>query len=348
MPDLFAAKLIAWQRLHGRHDLPWQASRDPYAIWVAEIMLQQTQVATVIPYYERFMARFPDISALASATEEEVLTYWAGLGYYARGRNLRKAAQIMRELHAGRFPSSFDEVAALPGIGPSTAAAICVFAFGQRHAILDGNVKRVLALAFGVSGYPGAKNVESALWQLARSFLPEDDLETYTQALMDLGATICTRSKPRCDICPVKPDCLALRDKRVSELPSPRPRRTLPERHAQFLVIRHGLDLLLEKRPAPGIWGGLWSLPETDPDSDPAQACLQVSGQLPGRIQVLPALTHSFTHFKLHIQPIEVTLSRKPSRMQESGGQIWMPLADAVHAALPKAVQKILRELVPE
>jgi A/G-specific adenine glycosylase len=348
MPDLFAAKLIAWQRLHGRHDLPWQASRDPYAIWVAEIMLQQTQVATVIPYYERFMARFPDVSALASASEEEVLTYWAGLGYYARGRNLRKAAQIMRELHAGRFPSSFDEVAALPGIGPSTAAAICVFAFGQRHAILDGNVKRVLARAFGVSGYPGAKNVESALWQLARSFLPEDDLETYTQALMDLGATICTRSKPRCDICPVKPDCLALRDKRVSELPSPRPRRTLPERHAQFLVIRHGLDLLLEKRPAPGIWGGLWSLPETDPDSDPAQACLQVSGQLPGRIQVLPALTHSFTHFKLHIQPIEVTLSRKPSRMQESGGQIWMPLADAVHAALPKAVQKILRELVPE
>lgn len=348
MPDSFATKLIAWQKHDGRHDLPWQVSHDPYAIWISEIMLQQTQVATVIPYYERFMARFPDISAIASASEEEVLTYWAGLGYYARGRNLRKAAQIIRELHSGRFPSGFDEVAALPGIGPSTAAAICTFAFGQRHAILDGNVKRVLARTYGVSGYPGEQKVENALWDLARSLLPEDDLETYAQALMDLGATICTRSKPHCERCPVRVGCAALQENRIRELPGPRPRKAVPEKHAQFLVIRHGPDLLLEKRPAPGIWGGLWSLPETEPDSDPAQACLQVSGQLPGRIQVLPVLTHSFTHFKLHIQPIEVTLSRKPSRAQESGGQIWMPLADALHAALPKAVEKILRKLAPE
>ncbi len=348
MQDSFAAKLIAWQKRHGRHDLPWQGSRNPYAIWVSEIMLQQTQVATVIPYYKRFMQRFPDIPTLASAAEEEVLTCWAGLGYYARGRNLHKAAQIIRNLHSGRFPSSFDEVAALPGIGPSTAAAICSFAFGQRHAILDGNVKRVLARAFGVSGYPGEKKVETALWQLSRSLLPEQNLETYTQALMDLGATICTRSKPRCAGCPVRAGCAALQQNRISELPGPRPRKTLPEKHSQFLVIRHGPDLLLEKRPPTGIWGGLWSLPEADPDSDPAQACLQVSGQLPGRIRALPALTHSFTHFKLHIQPLEVTLSRKPVRATESGGQIWMPLADALHAALPKAVEKILRKLAPD
>lgn len=348
MLDSFARKLIAWQKRHGRHDLPWQGSRNPYAIWVSEIMLQQTQVATVIPYYSRFMARFPDISALASAAEEEVLTCWAGLGYYARGRNLHKAAQIIGNLHSGRFPSSFDDVAALPGIGPSTAAAICAFAFGQRHAILDGNVKRLLARAFGVSGYPGEKKVETALWQLSRSLLPEQNLETYTQALMDLGATICTRSKPRCAGCPVRAGCVALRENRINELPGPRPRKALPERHSQFLVIRHGPDLLLEKRPAPGIWGGLWSLPETDPRSDAAQACLQVSGQLPGRIRALPALTHSFTHFKLHIQPLEVTLSRKPVRASESGGQVWMPLADALHAALPKAVEKILRNLCAE
>lgn len=348
MQDSFAAKLIAWQKRYGRHDLPWQGSRNPYAIWVSEIMLQQTQVATVIPYYKRFMQRFPDVSSLASAAEEEVLTCWAGLGYYARGRNLHKAAQIIREQHSGRFPSSFDEVAALPGVGPSTAAAICAFAFGQRHAILDGNVKRVLARAFGIGGYPGEKKVETALWQLSRSLLPEQNLETYTQALMDLGATICTRSKPQCAGCPVRASCAALQENRINELPGPRPRKALPEKHSQFLVIRHGLDLLLEKRPAPGIWGGLWSLPETDPDSDPAQACLQVSGQLPGRIRALPALTHSFTHFKLHIQPLEVTLSRKPVRASESGGQVWMPLADALHAALPKAVEKILRNLCPE
>ncbi len=345
MPVSFAHKLIAWQKRHGRHDLPWQDSRNPYAIWVSEIMLQQTQVATVIPYYKRFIQRIPDISALALATEQDVLTCWAGLGYYARGRNLHKAAQIVRNLHSGRFPSNFDEVAALPGVGPSTAAAICVFAFGQRHAILDGNVKRVLARAFGVSGYPGEKKVESALWQLSRSLLPEQELATYTQGLMDLGATVCTRSKPRCERCPLRVGCKALQESRVGELPSARPRKSLPEKHAQFLVIHYGPDLLLEKRPAPGIWGGLWSLPEADPQTDPAQACLQVSGQMPARIQTLPALSHSFTHFKLHIQPLQMTLPCKPIRVTESASQIWMPLADALHAALPKAVEKILRNL---
>ena len=346
MSDSFAKKLIAWQKTHGRHDLPWQASRDPYAIWVSEIMLQQTQVATVIPYYNRFMARFPDIATLAKASEEEVLTYWAGLGYYARGRNLHKAAQIIQQHHAGRFPDSFDEVAALPGIGPSTAAAICVFAFGQHHAILDGNVKRVLARAYAIDGYPGIKSVENALWQLARKVLPKKDLETYTQALMDLGATICTRSKPRCTSCPVKASCVALGKERINELPSPRPRKILPEKHALFLVIRHGHDLLLEKRPAPGIWGGLWSLPEASMDMDPAQTCWRLSGQIPKNMRKLPSLTHTFSHFKLHIQPIELRLSRRPLKTSEAGTQIWMPLEDAVHTALPKAVEKILTGLI--
>ncbi|HYP67120.1 MAG TPA: A/G-specific adenine glycosylase [Thiobacillaceae bacterium] len=346
MQDSFAAKLIAWHKHHGRHDLPWQGSHNPYAIWVSEIMLQQTQVATVIPYYNRFMQRFPDIFSLGAATEEEVLTYWAGLGYYARGRNLRRAAQIIRDLYSGRFPSSLDEVAGLPGIGPSTAAAICAFTFGQPHAILDGNVKRVLARAFGVSGYPGEKTVENRLWQLSRSLVPSRSLETYTQALMDLGATVCTRSKPRCPACPLENDCVALRNGRVGELPSPRPSKALPQRYARLLVIRHGTDLLLEKRPGPGIWGGLWSLPETEPDADPAQVCLRLSGQAPEKVQRLPGLSHSFTHFRLHIEPLEVMVTRKPVRTSESPGQIWMPVDDALHAAVPAPVKKILSALI--
>jgi A/G-specific adenine glycosylase len=346
MPESFSHKLIAWQKHHGRHDLPWQQNRDPYAIWVSEIMLQQTQVATVIPYYSRFMARFPDIAALARASEEDVLTCWSGLGYYARGRNLHKAAQIIQQQHAGQFPDSFDDVATLPGIGPSTAAAICVFTFGQHHAILDGNVKRVLARVFGMAGYPGTKPVENTLWQLARSLLPKKNLGTYTQGLMDLGATICTRSKPRCTGCPMQADCVALIENRIGELPTPKPAKALPEKQAVFLVIRHGHDLLLEKRPSPGIWGGLWSLPEASTDMDPAQTCMQVCGQMPNEVNRLTPLTHTFSHFKLHIQPIELRLSRRPLKTGEAGSQIWMPLQDAIHAALPKAVEKILTGLI--
>jgi A/G-specific adenine glycosylase len=342
MSDSFSQRLINWQESHGRHDLPWQASRDPYAIWVSEIMLQQTQVTTVIPYYRRFMTRFPDVATLAATTEEEVLTYWAGLGYYARGRNLRKTAQLIQQRHAGRFPDTFENVAALPGIGPSTAAAICVFAFGQHHAILDGNVKRVLARVFGVEGYPGTKAVENVLWQLARDLLSNKKPEPYTQGLMDLGATICTRSKPRCSDCPMQADCVALKENRISELPTPKPRRALPEKQAVFLVIRHGPDLLLEKRPAPGIWGGLWSLPETSMDMSPAQTCLRICGQMPDEVRQLAPLTHTFSHFRLRIQPIELLLSRRPIKTSEPGSQIWMPLNDAIHSALPTAVGTIL------
>jgi A/G-specific adenine glycosylase len=338
----FSQQLVEWQRRHGRHHLPWQATRDPYRIWVSEIMLQQTQVGTVIPYYERFMGRFPDIARLAGASEEEVLTYWAGLGYYARGRNLHRAARLIMEKHGGVFPQDFNAIADLPGIGRSTAAAISAFAFGERRAILDGNVKRVLTRVFAVHGWPGDRNVEARLWQLSESLLPKDGIETYTQALMDLGATVCTRSKPKCEACPLAGDCLALKENRIGSLPGPRPKRMLPERTATLLIIRHGRDVLLRKRPAAGIWGGLWCLPESGDDF--TAACLQLTGNTPASIRQLPAFTHSFTHFRLAIQPVVLALEERPRAVTEPGS-IWMDIVDAIEAAIPKPVKSILETL---
>lgn len=342
-----AIKLIDWQKKHGRHNLPWQGTRDPYPIWVSEIMLQQTQVATVIPYFNRFMARFPDIATLAQASEEEVLTHWAGLGYYARGRNLHRAARQVVAQHAGVFPEAICEISALPGIGQSTAAAIAVFAFGTPATILDGNVKRVLTRAFGVAGWPGAKSVEAHLWQLAAHLVPQREVETYTQALMDLGATVCTRTRPQCGGCPLGEVCFALRNAQVDQFPAPRPRKNLPERHAQLLAIQHGADILLEKRPAPGIWGGLWCLPEIGMQADADNMCLSLTGLVPARIDPLPRFTHTFTHFRLHIQPQAIKLSHFPHQLRQSGA-IWMPVADAVNAAVPKPVKRILQLLLGE
>lgn len=338
----FSEKIIAWQRRHGRHHLPWQASRDPYRIWVSEIMLQQTQVGTVIPYFERFMARFSDIAALAGASEEDVLTLWAGLGYYARGRNLHRAARQIAEKHGGVFPRDFDDIAALPGIGRSTAAAISAFAFGERRAILDGNVKRVLTRVFAIDGWPGDRKVETRLWQLSESLLPKTGIETYTQALMDLGATLCTRAKPKCASCPLLDDCIARRENRIASLPAPRPKKPLPERSASLLVIRHGRDILLVKRPAPGIWGGLWSLPQAEGDF--MAACLQLTGQSPASMEKLPGFTHSFTHFRLAIQPVMLTLDKRPPGAAEPGS-VWMDFNDAIEAAIPKPVKSVLEKL---
>jgi A/G-specific adenine glycosylase len=338
----FSRKLIDWQRRHGRHHLPWQASRDPYRIWVSEIMLQQTQVGTVIPYFERFMARFPDIVVLAKASADEVLTYWAGLGYYARGRNLHKAARLIMEKHEGKFPREFESITALPGIGRSTSAAISAFAFGERRAILDGNAKRVLTRAFAVDGWSGDKKVETRLWQLSESLLPKANIETYTQALMDLGSTICARSNPKCGQCPLAADCMALKENRVASLPAPRPKKTLPERSATFLAILHGHDILLKKRPAPGIWGGLWSLPEAD--GDVMASCLQLTGEAPASIAELPGFAHTFTHFRLAIQPLVLTLGKRPRGATEPGS-VWMELGDALQSAIPKPVKTILQGL---
>ncbi|TCJ15441.1 A/G-specific adenine glycosylase [Parasulfuritortus cantonensis] len=338
----FADRLVAWQRQHGRHDLPWQVS-DPYAVWVSEIMLQQTQVDTVIPYYVRFLARFPDLASLAEAPEDAVLALWSGLGYYARARNLHAAAKRVLADHGGVFPGDVAAIAALPGIGRSTAAAIAAFAFGGRHAILDGNVKRVFCRLFGVDGWPGEKAVETALWHLAEALLPEREIVPYTQGLMDLGATLCRRSRPDCPCCPFADDCVACRDGRQAELPAARPRKGLPERSTVMLVLRHGGEILLEKRPPSGIWGGLWSLPECAPGDDPVAAARRL-GYSAEPLAELPGLSHTFSHFRLAIRPVALAVARRAPGAGEPGA-LWLAPADAVQAALPTPVRRIIAAL---
>ena len=300
----FAASLRAWHKRHGRHSLPWQGTRDAYRIWVAEIMLQQTQVAAVIPYYRRFLEHFPDIATLAGAPQDEVLRLWSGLGYYSRARNLLRAAQLVQEHHGGVFPRALEKIEALPGIGRSTAAAIAAFAYGTRAAILDGNVKRVLARHFAVAGFPGEKRVENRLWQLSEEQLPPRAIGRYTQAIMDLGATLCTRANPACADCPLAATCQALALGRVSDFPAPRPAKAVPTRATHMLLLVRNGEVLLEKRPPSGIWGGLWSLPELA-DGDKVRAhCLTDYRCGIAAPQALAPLAHGFTHFKLRIQPL--------------------------------------------
>ncbi len=258
----FATRLVAWQRAHGRHDLPWQNTRDPYRIWLSEVMLQQTQVGTVLAYYARFLAAFPDIASLAAAPLDAVLARWSGLGYYRRARHLHAAARCIVEQHGGVFPRDVETIARLPGVGRSTAAAIAAFAFGTCGAILDGNVKRVLARHRGVEGYPGLARVEAALWSVAEALLPDAGIEAYTQGLMDLGASVCARRNPQCAACPVATDCTARLTNRIDALPAPRPARVLPRRAVQMLLLEHAGEILLEKRAPTGVWGSLWCLPE--------------------------------------------------------------------------------------
>jgi A/G-specific adenine glycosylase len=338
----FSSRLIAWQRQHGRHDLPWQ-SADAYRVWLSEIMLQQTQVATVIPYYQRFVASFPTIAVLAAASEEQVLAHWSGLGYYARGRNLHRAAQIIVEKYHGEFPRQFEQIVELPGIGQSTAAAICALAFHECRAILDGNVKRVLARYCGIDGSPSEKAVETQLWQQAEALLPQREIASYIQAQMDLGATLCTRSKPKCGECPVRSDCVALQSGRVSELPTPRARKAVPERHATFLLLMHGNDILLEKRPGSGIWGGLWCPPQFD-DEAAAKDWFVQNGMTASDGEKLATFTHTFTHFKLHIVPLKIQLARKPLHAAQPGS-VWLDVEEALRAAIPTPVRSLLKEL---
>lgn len=330
----FASALVKWQAEHGRRGLPWQRTRDPYRVWLSEVMLQQTQVSTVIPYYERFLARFPDVFSLASASEDEVLALWAGLGYYARGRNLHAAARIIAEKG---FPSSAASIAQLPGVGRSTAAAIAAFAFGERAAILDGNVKRVLARRFAADGG------ENALWRLAERLLPRKAIATYTQALMDLGATVCTRSRPRCDACPLNKQCLARKRNLIGKFPAARRRKPLPQKDVAWLVLRHRGEVLLEKRPAPGIWGGLWSFPEA-PSRNIESYCRATLGCELNGMKKLDALEHGFTHFRLRIRPLLCEVAARAPRV-ESSGRLWIDIADAPHAAVPAPVKKLLGRL---
>jgi A/G-specific adenine glycosylase len=340
----FAAKLITWQKKHGRHDLPWQGTRDPYAIWVSEIMLQQTQVATVIPYYNRFLARFRDVAALAAAPLDEVLRLWSGLGYYSRARNLHGAAQEIVTTHGGRFPRRIEQVAALPGIGRSTAAAICVFAFGARHAILDGNVKRVLARLRGIKGYPGERQIAESLWREAERLLPRRGVEAYTQGLMDLGAAICTRVKPRCVECPAHDGCIARRRGWVAALPGPRPRKKRPHKRTVMLVLTRAGEVLLEKRPVAGIWGGMWCLPEAARKTDLEAYCLKRFGARVTEIEELAMIAHGFTHFSLDIRPLRVRVSALVPQSAEPG-LVWLPFEEARGAAIPAPVRRILAAL---
>jgi A/G-specific adenine glycosylase len=370
----FSSRLIRWQRQHGRHGLPWQGA-DAYRVWLSEIMLQQTQVATVLPYYQRFIAAFPTVTALASASQEQVLAHWSGLGYYARGRNLHRAAQLIAEKYHGEFPCQYEQILELPGIGRSTAAAICALAYHERRAILDGNVKRVLARHCGIEGSTISKAVEAQLWQQAEAMLPQSPsssqpsklplparekarervnakekandnhtIATYTQALMDLGATLCTRSKPTCGECPVRADCIACQTDRVRELPTPRPRKEAQEKHSTFLLLLHGNDILLEKRAPSGIWGGLWCLPQLEDARGVVADYLQRSGVVLDEKIELAQFTHTFTHFKLHITPVLLRLAHKPLQAQQPGS-VWLDVDEALQAAIPTPVRRMLREL---
>jgi A/G-specific adenine glycosylase len=339
MPASFARRLIRWQQCHGRHDLPWQNTRDPYRVWLSEIMLQQTQVATVIPYYERFLARFPDLATLAAAPVDEVMAHWSGLGYYARARNLHACAQTVVSSHGGEFPRAPEAIAELPGIGRSTANAIAVFCFGARVPILDGNVKRLLCRHAGIEGWPGAPAVESQSWRYAESLLPKAEVDTYIQAQMDLGATVCTRSRPKCDLCPVAGDCVALRDNRTAELPTARPRKALPARETTMLVLVENRRVLLLPRPPTGIWGGLLSLPEIADENEASAAVQQLGCALVSTEKLVP-LTHTFTHFRLTIKPLRCNV-RRTNGAAESG-PCWLSLDALAPAPLPAPVRRLL------
>lgn len=336
----FAAAIVAWQRQAGRHDLPWQNTRDPYRIWLSEIMLQQTQVATVIPYYQRFLASFPDVASLAAAPVESVLAHWAGLGYYARARNLHRCAQEIMAVHGGEFPRSAAQLQSLSGIGRSTAAAIAAFAYGERAAILDGNVKRVLCRVFAIAEDVSRAAAERALWQRAESLLPAaEEMASYTQGLMDLGATLCTRRQPACARCPLADRCVAQREERQHLLPVARRRAKAPERQATFLLISDGHGVLLERRPARGIWGGLLAFPEAEAAQFLPQLGVEVQA-----VCSLPPLRHVFTHFVLQIMPQLCRVSAPPSLLRE-GEYCWLPLAAAAQAGVPAPVRTLLTSL---
>jgi A/G-specific adenine glycosylase len=345
-PTSFADRVIRWQQSHGRRDLPWQGTRDAYRIWVSEIMLQQTQVAAVIPFYTRFLQRFPDVAALASSPASDVMAAWAGLGYYSRARNLHRCAQTLVARFEGRFPRTADELADLPGIGRSTAAAIAAFAFSERTAILDGNVKRVLARHFAVEGYPGAAPVERRLWLIAETELPSSGIESYTQGLMDLGATLCVRARPRCGDCPVAVTCVARAQGRIDELPAPRPAKARPVRHATVVIVRDDRGaLLLETRPPVGIWGGLVSLPEFDAEADDHQLQTAIAERYALQVDLqerLPELRHEFSHYSFVMHP-RVAAVRCALAVASAASQWFEP--DALqHAALPAPVRRLLRK----
>ncbi len=340
----FSRRLLAWFDAHGRKDLPWQQDASPYRVWVSEIMLQQTQVQTVIPYYERFMRSYPGITDLANAGIDDVLNHWSGLGYYARARNLHRAAQLVRDEHNGEFPASIESVLALPGIGRSTAGAILSIAFGQGHSILDGNVKRVLARHSAVSGWPGKADVAATLWRLAEQHTPAKRVSDYTQAIMDLGATVCTRTRPACVDCPVQSDCVACSAGNVSDYPGPRPKKVKPLRETTMLLAVAENAVYLERRPASGIWAGLWSFPEIDPKRID-DWCERMAGDVSVGVVQWQVLRHSFSHFDLDIRPVVIRCEQIKATVADTDDATWYQLDQRPPGGIAAPVQKLIDSL---
>ena len=342
----FSGALLAWHRRHGRMDLPWHRDNDPYRVWLSEIMLQQTRVSAVIPYFERFVARFPTLESLADADVDDVLHHWSGLGYYARARNLHRAARMIVTDHGGRFPDTLESVMALPGVGRSTAGAILAFCFNRREPILDGNVKRVLARFFCVPGYPGDAPVNRMLWSLADRLTPAREVGRYTQAIMDLGATVCIRSRPACPECPLKEDCRAHSLGKPGDYPAPRRKKTRPVREIQMLLVEDPEGrFLLERRPQRGVWGGLWSLPEAPVEER------ELRSPLPG-YELEPALhtdpdpiRHGFTHFELMIHPRRFRISAPEAGVMDAGVHLWYNPAEPPNIGLPVVVSRLLASI---
>ncbi|MGY0503824.1 A/G-specific adenine glycosylase [Luteimonas sp. e5] len=347
--DAFASRLLAWFDQHGRHDLPWQHPRTPYRVWLSEIMLQQTQVATVIPYFQRFVDALPELGALAAAPLDRVLGLWSGLGYYSRARNLHAAARICVEKHGGALPEHFDDLLALPGIGRSTAAAILAQAWNHPRAILDGNVKRVLSRLHAVDGWPGLPAVEKTLWALAAQALPTSPtlrarMADYTQAQMDFGATVCTRARPRCDICVFAADCHALRQQRTGELPAPRPRKPLPQRETHMLWLRDSEGRsLLQRRPAQGVWASLWSLPEAE-DEAGIDALRLRHARNASDVQSLAGIDHVFSHYRLRIRPLRVDGVPPVAEVGDNDGMRWFTRDQWRALGIPAPVRRLLEE----
>ncbi|MEL1263806.1 A/G-specific adenine glycosylase [Pseudoxanthomonas putridarboris] len=344
--DTFAHRLLAWFDVSGRHDLPWQHPRTPYRVWLSEIMLQQTQVATVIPYFQRFVERFPTLPDLAAASTDDVMAHWAGLGYYARARNLHAAAKACVAHHGGELPRDFDALHALPGIGRSTAGAILAQAWDDRFPILDGNVKRVLTRYHGIGGWPGLPAVEKQLWALAHAHVehvPAGRLADYTQAQMDFGATLCTRARPACVLCPVNEDCVARREGLTEALPTPKPGKPLPEREAVALLLENTAgELLLQRRPPTGIWASLWTLPQADTDAGMRDWFAQEIAGDYDNAEELPLIVHTFSHYRLHLQPLRVRKVALRDTVRDNDDLRWVARTDLATLGLPAPIRKLL------
>lgn len=341
--EWFQQTIVQWYERAGRKNLPWQKKTSAYRVWLSEIMLQQTQVSTVIPYFERFTRQFPDLVCLAAAHVDDALALWSGLGYYARARNLHKTAQIIVREYQGEFPRDIEALMSLPGIGRSTAGAILSLAMKQAAPILDGNVKRVLMRFYALEGWSGTSDVEKKLWALSTALTPDKSCRQYNQAMMDIGATLCTRHQAKCTQCPLQSRCLAFAQQRVNELPQPKPKKSLPLRACQLLVIRNqDNEFFMEKRPTKGLWGGLWSFPQIPLDAAAEEICLQRWHFLVRHVETLPVFRHSFSHFHLDVHPVILALSRNDLMIAENSQYRWVKLAQLTQLGLAAPVSKIL------